>query len=79
MSKQLSPWQEWKKNLGSTRPWDLVNPNTNWASEELSSKRFSICKECPEFINLTTQCKKCGCVMSRKTKLQQAECPLHKW
>jgi hypothetical protein len=63
----------------SVSPLDLVNPNTEWADEGLSSSRYSICKSCPELIKLTTQCKKCGCFMSAKTKLQKATCPLGKW
>jgi hypothetical protein len=75
----LTSWQKYKQNLGSTRPWDLIDPHTNWASEEKAHERFSICKECPFFIKLTGQCKKCGCFMAAKTKLEEAECPEHKW
>jgi hypothetical protein len=76
---ELSPWQQWKKNLGETRPWDLINPATDWASEELSTKRFDICKACPELVQVSKQCKQCGCFMNAKTKLQKATCPLGKW
>lgn len=79
MSEVLSPWQQWKKNLGETRPWDIANPNTEWADEEKAEERFSICKVCPELIKLTTQCKKCGCFMKVKTKLDLATCPIGKW
>ena len=65
--------------LGETRPWDLVNPNTAWADEEKAEERYSICKSCPELIKLTKQCKKCGCFMAAKTKLEAATCPLGKW
>lgn len=75
----LSPWQRYKQNLGETRPWDLVNPNTEWASEEVATARYEICKTCPELIKLSKQCKKCGCFMSAKTKLEKATCPLGKW
>jgi hypothetical protein len=74
-----SPWQEYKKKLGETRPWDLINPNTEWSSEEDASARFSICKNCPKLISATSQCKECGCFMNLKTKLAKASCPLHKW
>jgi hypothetical protein len=60
-------------------PMDLINPNSEWANEEVSSERYSICKACPELIKLTKQCKKCGCFMAAKTKLQQATCPIGKW
>ena len=61
------------------RPMDMVNPNSQFADEELSNERYSICKACPELIKLTKQCKKCGCFMAAKTKLQLATCPLGKW
>ena len=79
MSEEKSAWQKYKENLGDTRPWDLINPETEWASDEVAEKRYSICKECPELIRLTKQCKKCGCFMVSKTKLQAASCPLGKW
>jgi hypothetical protein len=79
MSEELTPWQKYKQNLGDTRPWDLVNPSTEWASSEVAEERYSICKACPELVKLTKQCKKCGCFMVAKTKLQGAVCPLGKW
>lgn len=60
-------------------PMDIINPNTEWASEQKSNERFSICKSCPELIKLTSQCKKCGCFMKAKTKLEKAVCPIGKW
>ena len=77
--KKESPIERYKKMLGETRPWDLVNPNTEWADEEKAKERYSICQSCPELIKLTKQCKKCGCFMSVKTKLELATCPLEKW
>jgi hypothetical protein len=77
--EKLTVLQRYKKTLGDTRPWDVVNPNTQWVPEEDSEARFSICKQCPEYIKLTTQCKKCGCVMKLKTKMANAECPVGKW
>ena len=74
-----SLWQQYKENLGDTRPWDFINPNSEWASEEKADNRFSICKACPELIQATKQCKKCGCFMAAKTKLEKALCPLGKW
>jgi len=75
----ISPWQKYKQNLGKTRPWDFVAPSTSYADEDVSKNRYDICKACPEFINLTKQCKKCGCFMNAKTKLQDAVCPMGKW
>lgn len=76
---ELTPWQKYKQNLGETRPWDIVNPKTEWAEAEVSSQRYEICKVCPELINLTKQCKQCGCFMVAKTKLEKATCPIGKW
>jgi hypothetical protein len=74
-----SKWQEYKEKLGKTRPWDILNPNTEYVEEAESTRRYDICKACPELIDLTKQCKQCGCVMPLKTKLAKAECPLKKW
>lgn len=77
MSK--TPWEQWKENLGETRPWDLVNPKTKYVPKEIAQARYNICKVCPELVQTTKQCKKCGCFMRAKTTLAHAECPLHKW
>jgi hypothetical protein len=74
----MSRWSEYKEKNGVT-PLDMLNPNTKKAGPELAEQRFSICKGCPEFMQLTSQCKKCGCVMSIKTKLEAAKCPMEKW
>lgn len=74
----MSAWEEYKKNLGDARPWQMLN-KSNFTSLEISDNRLSICKECPELIKFTTQCKKCGCFMAAKTKLENATCPLGKW
>jgi hypothetical protein len=76
---EKSAWQKYKENLGETRPWDLLNPNTVWATEDVAKERFDLCNSCPELIKLTKQCKQCGCFMAAKTKLDNATCPLGKW
>ena len=76
---EKSAWQKYKENLGETKPWDLLNPNTLYVSDDIQKTRLDICKACPELIKLTTQCKKCGCFMAAKTKLEKAVCPLGKW
>ncbi len=75
----MSAWQEYKKKLGTTRPWDMFNPNAPRAEEDVAQFRFSLCSECPELMAITKQCKQCGCVMSAKVKLLHATCPLNKW
>lgn len=47
--------------------------------QNIVNKRLAICKSCPEFIQTTTQCRKCGCFMSAKTRLKTASCPIAKW
>ena len=47
----MSAWQEYKKKLGTTRPWDVLTEEP--VSVETSSKRMSICEECPELIPVT--------------------------
>jgi len=74
----LTPWQQYKKNLGTTKPWDVIN-NKNKISDQEAELRFSICEECESLIKITNQCKECGCFMKLKTKLQNAVCPLGKW
>jgi hypothetical protein len=74
----LTPWQKYKQNLGDTRPWDMLKAD-NKTTEEKAEFRYDICKSCPELIKLTSQCKKCGCIMSLKTKLEMASCPIGKW
>jgi len=74
-----SKWEQYKEKLGETRPWDMIDPRVERATDEVRDFRYSLCQECPQFISLTTQCKECGCVMSAKTKLLNATCPIGKW
>jgi hypothetical protein len=61
------------------RPWDLFNKNLKKVEVDIAQERMAICRECPQFIAVSSQCKECGCIMKLKTKLPNAECPLHKW
>ena len=63
----------------SVKPWDFLDPNTQYADEQLANERYNICKNCPMFIKLSKQCKKCGCFMKAKTKLLDASCPIGEW
>jgi predicted Zn-ribbon and HTH transcriptional regulator len=76
MSK--SRWQEYKEKNGVT-PLDLLNPQTRRTTDEVADIRMSTCNSCSELIKITSQCKKCGCFMSAKTKLESAKCPIGKW
>jgi len=72
----MSKWKEYKERNGVTI-LDVFNRTP--ASEEIAENRINICKGCPELLSMTHQCKKCGCFMSIKTKMQAAKCPLGKW
>jgi hypothetical protein len=71
-------WELYKEKNGVT-PLDILNPKTIQAEEHIVNDRYNICLSCPELIKLTNQCKKCGCFMIAKTKLEAAKCPLGKW
>jgi len=61
------------------RPWDLFLKNKTKVLDEEKNNRLNICLSCPELIKITKQCKKCGCFMELKTKLENAKCPIGKW
>jgi len=63
----------------NVKPWDLINPNSEFVDSNIQNNRYDICKTCDAFIKLTCQCKACGCFMKLKTKLKDATCPLGKW
>jgi hypothetical protein len=42
-------------------------------------ERYDICKGCDKFFKPTRQCKECMCIMSIKTKVHEATCPIGKW
>jgi hypothetical protein len=75
----VSPWREYKKKIGSTRPWDVLNHNAPKSSVFEAQERLDVCLECPSLIHATKQCKECGCFMALKVKLKEATCPLGKW
>lgn len=74
----MSAWQEYKKKIGTTRPWDVLDSD-NHIDEIKANERFEICKLCPRLIQITNQCRECGCFMNLKVKLKAATCPIGKW
>jgi hypothetical protein len=58
---------------------EISKGKSAFCSKEIVSKRMMTCKSCPEFIASTSQCKRCGCFMSAKTRLKHATCPIGKW
>jgi hypothetical protein len=77
-------WEEWKKKnaerqeTGVVRPWDFINPATQFAPEEEQDRSYSNCSDSPHLTALKT-CTHCGCFMPNKTKLFYADCPIGKW
>ena len=47
--------------------------------KQIRSSRLEICKQCEFFNKITTQCNKCGCIMSIKTLFEETSCPIEKW
>jgi hypothetical protein len=80
----MGKWENWKqRNLqaqqeGRVTPAALLNPDTPKVDTVKSMTRFATCVGCPEFLP-TKQCRKCGCFMPAKVKLEHAFCPLGKW
>jgi len=59
--------------------YDWVKSGFKLEDELSQIMRLEMCKACPEFKKKSTQCKICGCVMSKKVKISSASCPLNKW
>lgn len=76
-----SKWEQAKRlvNSNEVKPWDFLNRNTEYSSEEESDARYSLCKACPKFNPGVKTCQECGCFMPAKTRLKLATCPLGKW
>jgi hypothetical protein len=52
------------------------------SSNEKYTKRIDICKQCDQRRELpmnVLQCKKCGCIMNLKARLDGMKCPIGKW
>jgi hypothetical protein len=77
--EKLTPWQQYKKNLGDVRPWDILDPQERRVTAEEAKERLDLCLSCPELLHITKQCKKCGCFMTAKTKFAEAHCPIGRW
>ena len=59
-------------------PLDLLN-NENYTTEEIRNARYDTCLGCERFFKPTKTCRECGCFMTMKTWLKEAECPIGKW
>lgn len=74
-----SAWRRYKENLGTTRPWDVINAETRQVDQSTADERYEVCLGCEHLFKPTRQCKKCGCFMQIKTRLAEASCPVGKW
>lgn len=41
--------------------------------------RLTICKDCKHFDDVKWSCKKCGCYLDKKAKMNTENCPDDKW
>jgi len=63
--------------VSDVRPWHLFTQQH--APDEIAAQRLQVCKQCPKYIKITTQCGVCKCIMPAKTKIAMATCPEGKW
>jgi hypothetical protein len=67
------------KKPREVKPWDLLDAKNYDSDEEKVAARMAICLECPLLLKPGKICSKCKCMMSFKTKLHSAHCPIGKW
>jgi hypothetical protein len=49
------------------------------ASEEVSTARYSLCTNCPEFVTISKQCKSLGVFAEEYSSIESSVCPIGKW
>jgi hypothetical protein len=62
----------------TAKPWDILDPSKR-TNEEKGYSRMDICNKCEYLIQNVSTCKKCGCFMTIKTRIEEAYCPIGKW
>ena len=55
------------------------SPTPLLVSSAVADERYAICKECPQFRQLTRQCGICNCLMPIKVRFQGQNCPEKRW
>ena len=53
--------------------------NQIFAPVKEQKRRYDMCQVCEHFVKHAKRCRKCGCYMKHKVKLEVSECPIHKW
>jgi hypothetical protein len=49
------------------------------ASASEIERRMDICRDCQHFQESPMKCRKCGCYLNLKTRLETEHCPIQKW
>lgn len=66
------------KQMDSVTPLDLLS-NKNYTSRKIRDARYGVCLTCDNLNSLFRSCNECGCFMSLKTWLKDADCPIGAW
>lgn len=79
-----SAWQLYKEKVVSTRGTEISPKSTDILSlekidQDISNARLDICRDCPLFVNYTSQCSQCGCFMPTRVEFKDSTCPTNKW
>jgi hypothetical protein len=63
----------------SESPYDGLDRAIGRVELVVIDERLGICRGCDTYHSRTDQCKACWCIMSLKSRLPRASCPLGKW
>ena len=58
---------------------ELSKGKSVFVESAVQEARMATCRSCEDFNAKTTQCRRCGCFMSAKTRLKAGSCPIGKW
>lgn len=79
---EFPPLFEQAKGLAKTM-WEARKLSSNGVPfrvpDEVGIERLAICLSCDQLEQDSTRCKQCGCIMTNKTRISAAVCPLKKW
>jgi hypothetical protein len=57
----------------------IISNDSPFASDEIQSERWRICKSCEYYDPRQFRCRHCGCFLEAKIKFTIDSCPLQKW
>lgn len=58
---------------------EIAKGKSVFVESTVQEARMATCRSCEDFNAKTTQCRRCGCFMSAKTRLKAGSCPIGKW